>query len=54
MKIRASLIPNPYYETTKTKTKTWHVQNKNPIRFYCKKETKQGYDKKMYLKIGVE
>ncbi len=53
---RASLIPNPYYETkkTKTKTKTRHVQNKNPIRFYCKEETKQGYDKKMHFKTGVE
>jgi hypothetical protein len=24
----------------KTKPKTWHVQNKNPTRFYCKEETK--------------
>ncbi len=28
-----------------------HVQNKNPIKFYCKEETKQGYDKKMYPKL---
>jgi hypothetical protein len=33
------------------KTKTQHVQNKNPIRFYCKEETEQGYDKKTYLKL---
>jgi len=24
---------------------------KNPSRFYCKKETKQGYDKKTYPKL---
>jgi hypothetical protein len=25
--------------------------NKYPTRFYCKEETKQGYDKKTYLKL---
>jgi ATP adenylyltransferase/5',5'''-P-1,P-4-tetraphosphate phosphorylase II len=32
-------------------TKTQHVQYKNPTRFYCKEETKQGYDKKIYPKL---
>jgi hypothetical protein len=29
------------------------MQNKNPIRFYCKEKTKtkQGYDKEMYPKL---
>ncbi len=30
------------------------MQNKDPTRFYFKKEIKQGYDKKNIPKIGVE
>jgi hypothetical protein len=48
------LIPNPNHEARKTKkkeTKTWHVQNNNPTRFYCKIEIEQGCDKKTYLKL---
>jgi hypothetical protein len=43
---KASLVPNLNCETRKIKTRTWHVWNKNSIRFYYKKETKQNYDKK--------
>ncbi len=38
----------------KNKIKNTINANKNPRRFYCKEETKKGYDKKMYPKIGVE
>jgi len=46
-KNKASLIQNPNCETKQTKTKTWHIWNKNPKIFYCKEKTKkeQGYDK---------
>jgi hypothetical protein len=49
---KASLIPNPNYETRKTKKMT-QVPKKNPTRFYCKEKmkTKQGYDKKKYPKL---
>ncbi len=50
-KIRACLIPNLDYEKKETKTKTQHVQNKNPIWIYYKEEIKQGYDKKTYPKL---
>ncbi len=47
--------PNPKSRSwnKKTKTRTWHVWNNNPIRFYCKEEIKikQGYDKKTYPKL---
>jgi len=43
------LIPNPNHETWKTKT--WHVQDNNLTRFYCKIEIEQGCDKKTYLKL---
>ncbi len=43
---RACLILNPNHEIKKMKTRTKHMKNKNPIRFYYKKGIKQGYDKK--------
>jgi hypothetical protein len=49
MKTKIGLIPNPNCEIKKTKTR--HVQDKNPIRFNCKIEIKQGCDKKTYLKL---
>jgi hypothetical protein len=54
MKTKVCLIPNLDHETRKTKTKTWHVQNKIPTRFYCKEKTKQGYDKKNRTQTNVE
>jgi hypothetical protein len=53
MKTRASIFPNPNCETKQTKTRTQHMQNKNPMKFYCKEEIKieQGYDKKTYPKL---
>jgi uncharacterized protein (UPF0333 family) len=33
------------------KNKNTTNANKNPTRFYCKKETKQNYDKKTYPKL---
>ncbi len=50
-----NLVPNLDHKTKKTRTKTWHVQNKIPTWFYYKKEikTKQTCDKKK-PKIGVE
>ncbi len=48
---RACLIPNPDYERKKTRKKTQHMQNKNPIWIYYKKEIKWGYDKKTYPKL---
>jgi hypothetical protein len=36
MKINVGLILNMDHETRKTRTRTWHVQNKNPIKFYWK------------------
>jgi hypothetical protein len=38
-------------EKQKTKTKTQHVQDNNPTRFYCKIEIEQGCDKRTYLKL---
>jgi len=35
----------------KTKARTQHVQNKNPIKFDYKKGIEQGYDKKTYPKL---
>ncbi len=35
----------------KNKNKNTTCANKNPTRFYCKKETKQGYGKKTYQKL---
>jgi hypothetical protein len=35
---RASLVPNLGCEIKQTRTRTQHVRNKNPSRFYCKKE----------------
>jgi hypothetical protein len=35
----------------KNKNKNMTSANKNPIKFYCKEETKEGYDKKMYPKL---
>jgi hypothetical protein len=51
MRTKLSLIPNLDHEIGKTKTKTWHMQNKNPTRFYCKKGIEKGYDKEMYPKL---
>jgi hypothetical protein len=51
MIIKVGLIPNLDHETRKTITRPRHVQNKNPTRFNCKKDTKQGYDKKTYPKL---
>ncbi len=45
------MVPNPGHETRITITRTWHMQNKNSTRFYCKEETKQGYDNKTYPKL---
>ncbi len=53
---KVGLIPNFNREIRKTRTRTWNVQNKNSIRFYCKNKTrtKQIYDKKKYSKTNVE
>jgi hypothetical protein len=48
---RACLLPNPYHEIRKNKNKNTTCANKNPTRFYCKEETKQGYDNKTYQKL---
>jgi len=47
MRAWTCLIPNLNHETKKIRTRTQHVQNKSPIGFYCKNETrtKQDYDK---------
>jgi hypothetical protein len=37
---KASLVPNLYHDIKKPRTRTWHVWNKNPTKFYRKKETK--------------
>jgi hypothetical protein len=42
----ACLILNLECGTKQTRTRTQHMRNKNQTRFYCKEETKQGYDKK--------
>jgi hypothetical protein len=49
----ANLVLNVDCKIRKTRKITWHVQNRNPTRFYCKNETKteQDYDKKMYPKL---
>jgi hypothetical protein len=39
MRTKASLVLNSDCETRETRT--WHVQNTNPRRFYCKEEKKQ-------------
>jgi len=44
------LIPNLDHKTRKRK-KTQHVQTKIQQKNYCKKETKQSYNKKMYPKF---
>jgi hypothetical protein len=51
MKRRACLFPNPNHEIKQTRTQ--HMRNKNPMKFYCKEEikTKQRYDKKTYPKL---
>jgi hypothetical protein len=36
MKTKVGLIPNSDHETKKTRTRTRHVQKKNPTRFYYK------------------
>jgi len=46
IRTKACLIPNPDYETKKTRIKTQHVQNKNSIWIYYKEEIKWSYDKK--------
>jgi hypothetical protein len=48
MRTKAGLISNLDRERNKMKTRTWKVQDKNSIRFYCKNEIKieQGCDKK--------
>jgi hypothetical protein len=53
MKTQVILVPNPDCEAKKTKTKTQHVQNKNPRRFFYKNKirTKQIYDKITYPKL---
>jgi hypothetical protein len=35
---RVGLVPNPNCEIKKQITKTQHVKNNNPTRFYCKEE----------------
>jgi hypothetical protein len=56
MRTREGIFPNPNCETKQTRTRTQHMQNKNPMKFYCKEKIKieQGYDKKNIPKIGVE
>ncbi len=52
---KAGLIPNPNYETKKTRKKTKHAPNKIQQDFITRKnKTKQGYDKKQIPKTGVE
>ncbi len=40
MRTRACLFPNPIRETKQTRIKTQHMQNKNPMNFYYKKNKK--------------
>jgi hypothetical protein len=40
MRTHACLVPNLNHVTKKTRTRTQHVQDKNPIRFYSKNETR--------------
>jgi len=37
----------------KKKIKDTTCVKKNPTRFYCKEETKQGYEKKLYPKLAL-
>jgi hypothetical protein len=37
---KACLVLNLERETKQTKMWTWHMQNKNQTRFYCKEKTK--------------
>jgi ATP adenylyltransferase/5',5'''-P-1,P-4-tetraphosphate phosphorylase II len=46
---KGCLIPNPNNEIKKTRTR--HVQNKNPKRYYCKEGIEYDYDKKTYPKL---
>ncbi len=43
---KTSLITNSNHEIRKTRTQ--HMQNKNPTTFYYKEEIEQSHDKKMY------
>ncbi len=47
---------NPKSRSWNNKNKTQHVQNKNPIGFYCKHKTrtKQNYDKETYSKFVLK
>jgi hypothetical protein len=52
MRTKVALFLNLNCETKQIKTKTWHMQNKNPMIFYCKEiKTWQGYDKRTYPKL---
>jgi len=48
MKTKANVIPNPDHKTRRI---TRQLQIKIQQNFICKKETKQGYDKKMHPKL---
>jgi len=37
----------------KKQDKKRNMCEKNPTRFYCKEETEQGYDKKLYPKLTL-
>jgi len=52
-KTSACIFSNPNCETKNSRTRTQHMKNKNPTRYYCmeKTKTKQGYDKEMYPKL---
>ncbi len=45
MRTRVGLFLDLGHETKQTRIRTQHMQNKNPMKFYCKKEIKikQGY-----------
>jgi hypothetical protein len=53
MRTHACLVPNLNHVTKKTRTRTQHVQDKNPIRFYSKNETRTNkvVTKKTYPKL---
>jgi len=48
---RACLVMKPDHERKRKRTKTRHMQNKNPTRFCCKGKIKQGYNKKKTPKL---
>ncbi len=51
MKTKANIVPNLNHKTRKIRKKTQQAQTRIQQDFICKKETKQGYNKKMHLKL---